>query len=583
MVKTRKLPLLFVLVLFFFAETAVLRSEGEETPVEPKEYASPEWGKLSSEYTRSLQITKRQKKAIAEDKSTWFANRFKVGFGLRPKADSLQNFDFDRSSPDVRNTVANQTQFYLVGDIHPNLLFKITFQDIRLWGGETIPGGAAEQRFANVSNAGNLLDTRKNPEVANNQYSGFREAFLDLRTENKSLRLRTGRQILEFGDGRILGARNDSLNGNSFDAIRLTWKGNFFTTDAFGSVLSTENNSNSLVSPNSQRLGGPGNVTYGGIHQNFKWENILSVDLYQFTLWQEDQQAKNPNPLSPTKTQRSENQLNTTGFRLTNRTLNNGLPTETGWDWMVEAAWQTGYTGERVAKDWLNVDGNLKTNPDTGETNFLSEAVRYKANIVGAQLGYSPTKEWRIGVQYIQASGDPNRNDGSVGTYNPLFATRRMAGGSIPFSGNGNTGAIFWQNVKDYSLHIKYESNKWGTFIFNPHWYYKMKLQDGYYDNNNYVQGSNVTGETASTEDFFNSEANNPFRPSLGKRIATEINLIYIITPFDQVSFWFGASTLYGGDAIRNQKNNPWENDPLQRYNFKENASFFTVQSVFAI
>lgn len=560
------------------------KEQTKETPPveEQTDYVSPMKGNLPGEYFKNFQITNKQKKAIQENKNLWFADRFRVGFGLRPKVDSLYNTDFDRSTSDNRNTVSNQTQFYLVGDVSPNITFKMTFQDVRLWGGEIVTG-SSDQKLGVISNVGTTIDTTRQREFAMNNYTGFREAFLDLKTTNQMFRVRTGRQILDFGDGRILGARNDSLNGNSFDAVRTTLTVQKQSLDIFGAIVSSENNANSMVSNNSTRLGGPGNASYYGVHYGIKPWEWLGIEVYNFTLYKQKLKATNTTPYGSDIYYRDPDQLNTTGFRLTNRTKGNALPKETGIDWMVEAAWQTGFTGERVSPDWINQNGALKTNRVTGEPPPHSDPVRYKANIVAAQLGYTPVKEFRIGIQYVQASGDPNRNDSSAATYNPLFATRRMAGGAIPFAGNGNSGMVFWQNIKDYSVHIKFESSKWGTFIINPHWYYKTKLQDGYYENNNYVAGSKATGETASTEDFYNTEAYNPNRPKLGKHVATEVNLIYIITPFENVSFWFGASSLYAGDAIRNQKNNPYETDPYRRYDFKPNASFFTFQSVFAI
>lgn len=560
----------------------------EPVPLPPKEekkegYVSPQIGNLSGEYLRSLQVTAKQRKAIQENKSLWFADKFRVGFGIRPKVDSLYNTDFDKSTADNRNNALNQTQFFVIGDLNENVLFKVTLQDVRLWGGEIVAGGNADQKYGAIANAGTTVDTSKQKDVVLNNFTGFREAFLDLKTTNQNFRLRTGRQILEFGDGRILGSRNDSLNGNSFDALRFTGKISNHTLDIFGSVVGAENNSNSLVSNNSTKIGGIGDSYFGGVHYNWKVADWLGLDLYNYSLFKQQKKASAPPVLSETRNYRGDDQLNTSGFRLTNRTKNNSLPDVTGMDWMVEAAWQTGFNGERVTPDWFNPKGNYVTNQKTGEPPPFSEAVRYKANIVAVQLGYTPVKEFRIGVQYVQASGDPNRNDSSVATYNPLFATRRMAGGALPFAGNGNSGLVFWQNIKDYSIHLKYETSHYGTFIFNPHWYYKVKLQDGYYDNNNYVAGSKATGETASTEDYFNNQAYNTNKPQLGKLVATELNFIYIITPFENVSFWFGATVIRAGDAIRNQKNNPNEPDPLHRYDLSPTATMVTFQTVFAI
>ncbi len=156
------------------AEDIVQETPKAEPVKETKErYQSPEIGNLSTEYMRSLQITSKQKKALAQDRDLWFADRFRVGFGIRPKADSIGNLDFDKSTADNRNNVVNQTQFIVLGDISPNLLFKLSLQDVRMWGGEVTGSGASDQKYAVISNAGTVYDTTRQREVPVNNYTGF--------------------------------------------------------------------------------------------------------------------------------------------------------------------------------------------------------------------------------------------------------------------------------------------------------------------------------------------------------------------------------------------------------------------------
>jgi hypothetical protein len=583
--------LIVILTAFIFISFSLFGEDGsknneviiknEKGP--PTKFKSELIGNIPAEYYKNIQLTPIHSKTLRENQDLWFADKFRAGFALRPRIDSTSNFDFDKSTADDVLTGSNQTQFYLFGHLNPNVLFKVTLQDLRLWGGEVISNSNQDQKYADIANGGNTYDTTKQRLVAVNNYSGIREAFVDFKTSNNYFKVRIGRQNIDFGDGRIIGGRIDTQQGNSFDGLRFTTKIDSHTADFFGTLVSSENSSNGLVSNGATKLGGIGDAYFGGANYNLKLFDWFGIDLYNFMLYKKRVLAKSPPDYASETKYRGDDQLNTSGFRLTNRTQGNNLPTGMKWDWMIEAAWQSGFNGNRVAPDWLNQNGQYVTDINTGSPPPLSQNVKYRSHLIAVQTGYSPVKEFRIGLQYTYASGDPNRNDSSVGTFNPLFASRRMASGVNPFQGNGNSGMVFWQNVKDYSLYLKYDSDVYGTFIFNPHLYEKVKLQDGYYDNNNYVLGYAKTGGVASTEDYYNNQQYQLNKPSLGKRIASEYNFIYIVTPFDNVSFWLSYSYVHAGDAVKNQKNNVWNSDPAHRYDFKPDAHYLSFQTVFAI
>lgn len=541
-------------------------------------YKSPLIGNTPGEYLRSLQVTPEQNKVIRSNSDLWFQDRFRVGFSVRPRYESINNTDFNKTTADNSNVVTGLTQFYLIADINPYVLFKATLQDSRIWGGEQSPAYTGTSRFELGTNGGVIYDTTK---ASQNQVpvlntTSFREAFFDLRTPDQSLRLRLGRQIIDFGDGRILGAANDNQIGNSSDGLRFTAKYGNNTLDTFGTVVTAQYNSSGLVSANTAL---PNSYLVGA--NNFtKFASWLALDIYDFTVIRRYNPANNSTVVT-----KPTDQQNTYGFRLTNRTENNSLPEGVPFDWTVEAAWQGGYNGLRVGTSWLQ----NATDPSTGtgainafnNKNFLieNENQKYASHFLTLQAGVHPSKNLRIGLQYVYASGDPNRSDSSVGTWNAPFPTRRIASGFIPYSGNGIAGTFFWQNTKDYSVHIKWTSGKWGTFIFNPHFYYKAKLQDAYYNNNGIVTGT-LAG---STEDFSNNQQYNANSQHLGKKIGTEVDFIYMVTPWENVSIWGGVAFLRAGDSIRNAHQTVPTSSTPSIYTGKPDASYFFLQTVFAI
>ncbi|TGK15210.1 hypothetical protein EHO61_16130 [Leptospira fluminis] len=543
----------------------------KETVQEP--YKSPLVGKLSAEYLRSLQLTPEQNKAVRSSKELWFQDKYRTGFVLRPRYESSFNPDFDKTTPDNKNVFTNQTQAYLIGDLNKHLLFKLTVEDVRQWGGSQTPAGTNDSRFGLSGNAGTVYNTSTQKTVPVSNPTSFREAFLEIRMLDEALKLRIGRQILEFGDGRIVGARNFNQIGNAFDGLRLTVKKGDHNLDVFGTVLSSQNNASGLVTANGAANNSVGDAYFTGANYWIKLANWIGCDFYDFTLLKRAVVSPTAPVYDSELRTRQSDQLNTYGFRFTNRTQNNTLPDGYKWDWTVEAAWQGGSTGQRVGTSWLQSPGT--TNIVINGQAIQNENQKYDAHFLALQTGYSPVTPLRVGVQYVYASGDPNRNDSSVSTWNPLFGARRAAGGAIPWSGANISGVVYWQNVKDYSVNIKYDSGKWGIFTFVSHLYYKAKLQDGYYNNNGYVAGS--------TEDATNQNANNASAQHLGKKIASEIDLIYQVTPYENLSIWAGMAFLHAGDAITNAKVNLSNPNPALQYTNQPNSTYFFLQSVFAI
>lgn len=546
------------LVLFFFGFLSSLYGD----------YKSHEKGHMSGDYIKPFQMTKEQAKFIKKSEHLWFYDRFRIGAGFRPRYEGIENKDFNKKTNDTKTLATSQTILWFFGDINKYFKFKISIQDTRLWGGSLKASGDANGLTAFTTGAGQDFDTTESDTVPLKNSLDLREAFLDIESLFKGFGIRIGRQIIGFGDGRIFGGRKYNQIGNVFDAIKFSYKYKKFTTTAFLALNTEESSATGIVTHNGRKNGSIDDSYLSGWYNSIKVIDNLMVDFYYFGVYKK--YILNPTALSEDTENRlrQRDELHTVGIRLTNKTVSNWLPSGRNFDWSIESAWQGGVTGERIDANWDILEQSF------GDQRIYTEKVMYDARFLTVMAGYTFFQRLRFGLQYVHASGDPNRSDSKVAGWEPNFASRRMAGKFPGFIGNGLSGIVYNRNIKDYSAHISYRTKKFGTFIFNPHDYYKDYKQDGYYDNNT---KSGKSTENASNDRFDISNIR------LGKRIMVEYNFIYQYTFKKYLSIWLGASFAHASDSIRHYRTDPTNEDPLQRYTFKPNARYYFFQLVFVI
>ncbi|WP_316318912.1 hypothetical protein, partial [Clavibacter michiganensis] len=66
-------------------------------------YKSPLVGNIPGEYIRNLQVTPEQNKIIRSNSDLWIQDRFRVGFSVRPRYESINNMDFNKTTADNSN------------------------------------------------------------------------------------------------------------------------------------------------------------------------------------------------------------------------------------------------------------------------------------------------------------------------------------------------------------------------------------------------------------------------------------------------------------------------------------------------
>jgi len=546
--------ILLLLILSTYSYITAQSKETVENKIFLESYVSNMKGNLDPEYMRQMFLTTEQAKAVKKSNFFWIDN-LKLGFHLRPRYESRQNFDFNKTTDDYNSFTAQTTQVWFILDPSPYFALKVTIQDARLWGGSQVPEGG-DTKYGLSTNAARLQTST--PIIARNS-TDIREAFIMLKKSDKlPFDIQIGRQVYAYGDLKVLGPLNWLYNGFSFDGVRIMYNTQKFISHVFGTVLSEQHNApGGLLTYNGKSNGTIDDAYFTGTYNTIKALEFAHIDLYGFGIHKK--WILNNNPLSTQDRSRQRDNLLTGGIRITNRTEANTLPKGQFWDWTLEAAWQTGYNGKRVNAGWdylgLEVEGKR----------IYTERVKYDARFFSLETGILIMEKLRLGIGYTYGSGDPNRSDSKAATWNPLFP---QIAGSLPYWNimNGQSTIASFQNTKAYSLHLNLKTESFGTFIFVAYDNQKAKLQDAWYN----VIGAAV--KDGSSENYSNDYSK---RDKLGKRLFYQYDFTWIYNYSEYVSIWLGFSYIQAQDAIRNVRDNPNSNNPVNRYTFDPKAIYF--------
>lgn len=612
---------------------------------------------ISPDYLRSLFIEPEMQKALSKDQSMWLNDTIRVGFQVRPRSESRTNTDFNKNTDDYINRQSLGTQVWFLIDPHPNVTAKVTIQDSRILGGSSAAPVGDERRYlfdasgttinpqtysqstnpactsGTALTPGNfnscMTPSQSNSNTVPNN-TGIREAFVDLKNLLGPVRIRLGRQIIAYGDQRMLGGANWLQNGLSYDGVKLATDNSKFSADVFAMKMTAGQNyqgqqegPNGLLTTNGRKNGSIDDSYLVGTYNTIKLPDF-NIDLYGIGIlkkWVPSTTSTYSLPnavVYPSDRSKQADDLLTAGFRITNRTAGNALPKEKNWDWTLESAWQGGLSGQTVGATWdplqqqninsarnpyitettgsiYNIQGTGQcggvTCTGNGNTNLYTERVKYAGQMHLFQTGYTFFQRMRVGVGYNFASGNSNRNSGSNSTFQTLPGPRF---GTFPIWNtiNGISETIDSKNLKSYSTSLSYKSDDFGFFQVAYFQHKKAAMEDSWYAVSGAANNSSTVGSTEVLNNNPYVQNNNPMLPGkrLGRNLFHEIDLTWIYKWNDHVSFWSGFAYLTAGDAIKNERNNPITVDKNNNYvynstgnSFRKNASvaWFMVTTVF--
>lgn len=542
-----------------------------------------------------------------------WSDGFKVGGMVRFRPEFKNNYDYDRTTSDAVEFVGQKIQLSVEKEFSPDVKAKITIQDSRLWGGE--PGYQTGLSTANDN-------TRQSTDI--------REAYIDVKSLLGPIDLVIGRQILAYGDQRLVGHLDWTNVGRSFDGAKLRYETTWLSSHLWGMVISEED---SDIAGNNTNVGrkNPSGLKYDcdpfnkntctvtatktnelddayftGFYNTFKPSEHVFIDLYYLGLYKKWVPVDKYNtlgisqlaPVYPGATTqpfpttqdrfRQRDNLHTVGIRLTNRTQKEGKAAVIPLDWTVEYAHQSGTTGAYINPQWdtLNTTVNY-LDPITQKTvakNIYREKQIYDSFAFALDVGYTLEKmipsvdKLRIGLEYDVASGDPNRKDGSVGTFNNLFHTNHIY--------YGEADQVSWVNMIGKSINILADLGDIGKFRLAYWKVDKHKLQDGWYDVTGALK-ANASTEAESNTRFGNvysttatGRGSDRYAGTLYRNLFREIDFTYYFK-FKGLDWGFGYSRIFAGDAVRNRRNDYTVNPLVRKDVFDPGASFAYLMTTY--
>lgn len=312
------------------------------------------------------------------------ADQLKWNFQARTRGEMRDNvYDFDSSRGAVTDDTYLLTRFRLGVEWQPagHLKFALQVQDVR----------EAFSRRANIPlQNGAEGDDSFDVRLASVEIGG-----------TQGLSAKVGRQVLSYGDERLVGPLEWLNFSRTFDAVKLHYQAKTWWLDAFTSSVvrlrRSQFNQSDWLNDEFSR-----NEFFSGLYFSSQALPFQTTDLYAFHLHEEN--------------------IGGTSNFITLGTRHKGDPTKLGgWDYTLELAGQNGQVnGQDLTAYAYHLEGGY---------NWLKTA-------------WKP----RLALEYSAGSGDSTPGDGRVHTFQNLFPTNHP-----PY---GFMDTFSWQNMHNVALRL---------------------------------------------------------------------------------------------------------------------------------
>lgn len=296
----------------------------------------------------------------------------------------------------------------------------------------------------------------------------LRQAYIQIGP--KSVNLALGRQVLAYGDERLIGPSDWNNISRTFDAARLQFVQPKFSVDLFAaSVVNIYRDSIDL----SDLFNGSEThrrQVFSGAYLSTSAVDFQTMDFYVLAL---DQEV--PNPTAPAITSPATfNGLSgkRTDF-VTLGTRIKGDPKKLhGWEYEGEFAFQTGQVAD------LNL------------TAFAAHG----------GFGYNFSCDWkpRLFFEYNFASGDDNPTDGDIHTFQNLFPSNHKFYGFMDL--------FSWQNIHNPELSFRVQPTKQFTLEADAHAFWLANTNDAWYRANGVTKVRPLNALAQNADSYAGSE-----------------------------------------------------------------------------
>lgn len=305
-----------------------------------------------------------------------------VGGELRIRPEYRNNEDFNDDAYDSNSFIASRTRIGLNVKVNERVGLFVQPQHTATWGSELLTAQGSEKTFPVIGDETGELSYKRNFYNA----LDLHQAYLTL--ENLfgiSLTAKVGRQELNYGDQRLIGAFGWSNYGRAFDSVLFNYKWSILNADLFGAKIIESND-------------GDNDTDLAGLHITLSSENMRpEVNAYIF--YKRDSGGAS-----------TSQELWTGGARV-NFTGLKGLTAT------AEGAYQWGLKEKRTLK------------------------IQAFAGAVKAKYAFPVMFKPEILAEYDIASGDKDGSDNKYETFDNLYPTNHPHYGYMDY--------MSWKNMQD--------------------------------------------------------------------------------------------------------------------------------------
>lgn len=354
----------------------------------------------------------------------------------------------------------------------------------------------------------------------------LRQMYLDIGETGKSpVELRLGRQVLSYGDERLVGGFDWNNFGRVFDGARVRFNGlpTSSTVDVFGASVVNILPTTAAESGDWDLDQAEWDDLFFGVYASLGVLPFQKTEVYAFYRAKEDNgniysDPSFPQPASLLSPYDVGQDVLTLGTR------HASLPGKlNGWDYEFEGVVQFGSVDRQSSATATTpgVPKGLYGGNDDSLDHF-AWATHLQGGYTFADVAAKP----RAGVFYDFATGDDNPSDGENNTFLNMFPTNHKFYGYMD--------AFAWKNLHDAGLSVNAKPTDKLTLRCDQHFFWLATTNDGWYRANGLSTVRPLNAAARSANNYAGAE--------------TDVTLTY--APAKWASILLGYSHFYAGSYL---------------------------------
>jgi hypothetical protein len=313
----------------------------------------------------------------------------------------------------------------------------------------------------------------------------LRQAYLEFSNYKEfPLGLKIGRQVLSYGDERLIGAFDWNNIGRTFDAVKIRFEQPKWWLDAFASsvVVPERGSYNQSDFFNGNEL--DRDQVFAGVYFSTSALGPQVIDLYALYLHENTNPRYFPTALG-------DSSFATLGVRIKSKPGAFAPPPDT----VVATDGKTVVTAPAAPRP-VGLDYDAELAFQTGEVRGM-DLTAFAAH---AGVGYTFDASWlpRIAVEYNYASGDSDPLDTDVETFQNLFPTNHKFYGYMDL--------FSWQNIHNPAVSLRVQPTKTLSVQLDYHAFWLATTDDAWYRANGVTAVRPVTPTSRSADSYAGSE-----------------------------------------------------------------------------